>query len=89
VSLLDPGTLALLGQLGISAESIESLISATLMLTVLAVVAAVPTAMIAQRKNRSRTFWVLAALSIPVIPLLLVWMLPALTSRISTTPRRD
>lgn len=74
--MLDPNTTALLGQLGLNADAIESLISATLLLSVLAVVAAIPTAMIAKRRGRSRTLWVLFALTIPVLPLLLVWLLP-------------
>jgi len=74
--MLDANTTALLGQLGLNADAIESLISATLLLSVLAVVAAIPTAMIAKRRGRSRTLWLLFALTIPVLPLLLVWLLP-------------
>ena len=74
--MLDPNTVALLRQLGLDAGSIEALASAVMVLTVLTLVTAVPTAIIAKRKNRSRTLWLLFALSIPVIPLLLVWLLP-------------
>jgi hypothetical protein len=49
-------------------------------------VTAIPTGIIARRKNRSRGLWLLFALSIPVLPLLLVWLLPALPSRQSTKP---
>ena len=34
--------------------------------------------MIARRKNRSRTLWLLFALSIPLVPLLLICLLPKL-----------
>ena len=74
--MLDANTTALLGQLGLNADAIESLISASIVLTVLALAAAIPTAVIAKRRGRSRTLWVLFALTIPVLPLLLVWLLP-------------
>lgn len=73
---LDPNTTALLNQLGYDAATIEALMSSLVILTVVAVVAAIPTAMIARRKGRSVALWLLFALSIPVLPLLLVWWLP-------------
>ena len=86
VRMLDPQTIALLGQLGVSAADIESLLAGATILTVLMLVTAIPTAIIAKRKNRSRGLWVLFALSIPVLPLLLVWLLPALPAEGSTKP---
>ena len=74
--MLDPQTTALLNQLGFDTGSIESLLSGAIFLTIATVVAAIPTGMIAKRKGRSTTFWVVLALSIPVVPLLLVWLLP-------------
>lgn len=74
--MLDPNTTALLSQLGVDPAMIESLLSSAILLSVLALVAAIPTGMIARRKGRSRALWVLFALSIPVLPLLLVWLLP-------------
>lgn len=74
--MLDANTTALLGQLGLNADAIESLLAATIPLTLLAVAAAIPTALIAKRRGRSRTRWLLFALTIPVLPLLLVWLLP-------------
>jgi len=74
--MLDANTVALLNQLGISADAIESALSGLILLTVLAVAAAIPTGILAKRKGRSVAGWVLLALSIPLIPLLLVWLLP-------------
>lgn len=78
VRMLDPQTIDLLRQLGVDAADLESLLASAAILSVVALVMAVPTAIIAKRKNRSRSLWVLFALSIPVVPLLLVWLLPAL-----------
>ena len=85
MSLLDPNTIALLNQLGISSDSIESALSGLIALTVITVVAAIPTGMLAKRKGRSLTGWVIFALSIPLVPLLLVWLLPA----VSRTPGKQ
>jgi RsiW-degrading membrane proteinase PrsW (M82 family) len=76
--MLDPQTIAQLNQLGFDAGTLEPLMSGAIYLTVVTVIAAIPTAMIARRKGRSRTFWLLFALSIPVLPLLMVWLLPDL-----------
>jgi hypothetical protein len=53
------------------------MLSSAIWLTVLALVTAIPTGIIAKRKGRSMTLWLLFALSIPVVPLLLIWLLPA------------
>lgn len=79
--MLDPDTIALLKQLGYSADSIESALSGMLYLTVLTLVTALLAGIVAKRKNRSVGGWVLFALSIPVIPLLLVWLLPKLPDK--------
>jgi RsiW-degrading membrane proteinase PrsW (M82 family) len=84
--MLDPQTMALLRQLGFDAADIESLLAGATILTVLMLVTAIPTAIIAKRKNRSRGLWVLFALSIPVLPLLLVWLLPARPAEGTTKP---
>ena len=76
--MLDPNTTALLNQLGYDAGTLESLMSGALLITVATLLAAVPTAMIARRKNRSRTLWLLIALSLPLEPLLLICLLPKL-----------
>ena len=78
--MLDPNTIALLNQLGYDAGLVESLLSGVLVLTVVTVAAAIPTAIIAKRKGRSTTLWIVLALSIPVVPLLLIWWLPKLPS---------
>ena len=52
--------------------------SGALLFTAVTLLAAVPTAMIARRKNRSRTLWLLFALSLPLVPLLLICLLPKL-----------
>jgi hypothetical protein len=75
--VLDPHTTALLNQLGFDSGTIEAVLSGAMVFTLVTLAAAIPTVMIARRKNRSRTLWLLFALSIPVIPLLLIWLLPA------------
>ncbi|WP_310450596.1 hypothetical protein [Sulfuritalea sp.] len=79
--MLDANTVAQLNQLGISAETIESALSGLIVLTVLSVVAAIPTAILAKRKGRSVAGWLILALTIPVVPLLLIWLLPKLPDR--------
>lgn len=74
--MLDPNTAALLSQLGVPPASVEAALAGVLWLTVAAIAAAIPTAVIARRKNRSVAGWLILALSIPVLPLLLVWLLP-------------
>ena len=73
--MLDPQISALLVQLGYDPAAIEAIISGTVYLTIVAVVAAVPTGLIAKRKGRSVTGWVVFALSVPLLPLLIVWLL--------------
>ncbi len=80
---LDPQITALLQQLGYDAAAIESLVFSAMLLTVMALVTAVPTAIIAKRKGRSRSLWLLFALSLPVVPLLIVCLLPKLPSATS------
>jgi hypothetical protein len=75
--MLDPNTQALLVQLGIDPAQVEALVSGMLWLTAVAVLAAIPTAMLAKRKGRLVFWWVVLALSIPVLPLLIVWWLPS------------
>lgn len=79
--MLDANTVAQLNQLGISAETIESALSGLIFLTVLSVAAAIPTAILAKRKGRSVAGWLILALTIPVVPLLLIWLLPKLPDR--------
>jgi hypothetical protein len=74
--MLDPNTIALLDQFGVSADSVEAALASLAFLTVLTVATAIPTAMVARKKGRSGPGWLLLALSIPVLPLLLVWLLP-------------
>jgi len=76
--MLDPNTTALLNQLGYDTGLVESLLSGALVLTIVMVATAIPTAIIAKRKGRSTILWVVFALSIPVVPLLLIWWLPKL-----------
>ena len=73
--MLDPQTTDLLRQFGYDPASVESMLSWGIFLTIGAVIAAIPTGMIAKRKGRSVTGWVIFALSVPVLPLLIVWML--------------
>ena len=74
--MLDPNTVALLSQLGISPETAEAAVTGMVLLTVLTLAAAIPTVMLAKKKSRSVALWLVFALSIPLLPLLLVWLLP-------------
>jgi len=74
--MLDPNTVDLLKQLGLDSGNVEALVSGAIVLTVVTIIAAIPTVMIAKRKGRSRMLWLVLALSIPVLPLLLIWVLP-------------
>jgi len=74
--MLDPQTSALLGDLGVDPATVEAIITGSIYLTIVSVVAAVPTAMIARRKGRSVTGWVIFALCVPLLPLAIVWLLP-------------
>lgn len=74
--MLDANTIAVLGQFGIDRDAAEAALSWLILLTVLSVVAAIPTVILARRKGRSAVVWLLLALSIPIVPLLLVWLLP-------------
>ena len=73
--MLDSQLSALLAQLGYDPAVIEAIISGAIYLTIVTVVAAIPTGMIARRKGRSVTGWVIFALSVPLLPLLIVWLL--------------
>jgi MFS family permease len=77
VAMLDPNTTVLLNQLGFDAGLVETMLSSAILLTVLALVTAIPTGIIAKQKGRSRMLWLLFALSVPAVPLLLIWLLPA------------
>ena len=74
--MLDPQVTALLVQFGYDPKAIEALLKGALYLTSVAVIAAIPTGFIAKRKGRSVTWWVIFALSIPLLPLLIVFLLP-------------
>jgi hypothetical protein len=75
--MLDPNTLALLDTLGIDAATAEAAMDGLVLITVITLISAVPTVMLAMRKGRSVALWLILALSLPIIPLLLVWLLPA------------
>ena len=79
--MLDANTIAVLGQFGIDRDAAEAALSWLILLTVLSVVAAIPTVILARRKGRSAIAWLLLALSIPILPLLLVWLLPKRPNR--------
>ena len=77
--MLDPQTIELLRQLGYDPTLVERVLSAGLWITLATVLAAIPTGIIARRRGRSVVGWVLLALSLPLIPLLLGYRLPAQT----------
>jgi predicted PurR-regulated permease PerM len=74
--MIDPNTLALLSLAGISPETAESAVTGLALATVLTLVTAIPTVMLARRKGRSVAFWLVLALSFPLLPLLALWLLP-------------
>jgi hypothetical protein len=75
--VLDPQLSALLGELGVDQATIEAVVTGTVYLTIVSVLAAVPTGILARRKGRSVTGWVVFALSVPLLPLIVVWLLPS------------
>lgn len=75
-TMLDPNMLALLDQFGIGAETIEAAVSALAIVAALTLATAIPTVIVARQKGRSVAGWLFLALSIPALPLLLVWLLP-------------
>jgi hypothetical protein len=83
--MLDPNTTAVLAQLGIDSGSLESLLSSFMILTAVTLLSVIPTGIIAKRKNRSKTLWVLLALSIPILSLLILLVLPAIPKPPSNT----
>ena len=72
----DQSLSTLLASFGLSPEMVESGLTAMVWITVITVVATIPTAILARQRGRSVALWVVFALSIPVIPLLLVCLLP-------------
>jgi len=74
--MLDPQSSALLREFGLDPATVEAVITWSVYLTIASVVAAIPTGVIARRKGRSVTGWVIFALCIPLLPLAIVWLLP-------------
>ena len=79
--MLDPQLSAQLSELGIDPATIETVVSGAIYLTIVSVVAAIPTGIIARRKGRSVSGWVIFALCVPLLPLAIVWLLPAAKAR--------
>ena len=79
--MLDPQLTALLAQFGADSATMQALIRWTVYLTIASVVAAIPTGLIAKRRGRSVSGWVIFALLVPVLPLVIVWLLPAKRGR--------
>ncbi len=73
----DPQLSALLSEFGVDQATIEAVVTGAVYLTIVSVVAAIPTGVIAKRKNRSVTAWVIFALCVPLLPLVIVWLLPS------------
>jgi hypothetical protein len=74
--MLDPQVSALLGELGVDPATVEKVITGSIYLTIVSVIAAIPTGVIAKRKGRSVSGWVIFALCVPLLPLAIVWLLP-------------
>jgi len=74
--MLDPQLSAMLGELGIDPATAEAVATGAIYLTIASVVAAIPTGIIARRKGRSVSGWVIFALCVPLLPWAIVWLLP-------------
>ena len=79
--MLDPQVSALLGELGVDPATVEKVIAGGIYLTIASVIAAIPTGVIARRKRRSVSGWVIFALCVPLLPLAIVWLLPGLKKK--------
>jgi hypothetical protein len=75
--MLDPQLSAQISELGIDPATIEVVVSGAVYLTIVSVVTAIPTGIIAKRKNRSSIGWVTFALCVPLLPLIIVWLMPS------------
>ncbi len=75
--MIDANTAAVLAQFGVDPAMLDMLLPLTVGITVLTLATVIPTGIVASRKGRSRGLWVMLALSFPVIPLLIVWLLPS------------
>lgn len=78
--MIDANTAAVLAQFGVDAAMLEYLLPLAAGITVLTLVTVIPTGVVASSKGRSRAFWMMLALSFPVLPLLVVWLLPSVKS---------
>jgi hypothetical protein len=74
--MLDPQVSALLAGFGIDPATAEAVVTGSIYLTIACVAAAIPTGIIARRKGRSVSGWVIFALCVPLLPWLIVWLLP-------------
>ncbi len=77
--MLSPEIAAILTRFGISAESLDTAIGSLFYITVITLLTSVATWLVAKRKHRSVILWVSLALSVPVLPLLILWFLPDVT----------
>ena len=75
--MIDANTAAVLAQFGVDPAMLDMLLPLAVGITVLTLATVIPTGIVASRKGRSRGLWVMLALSLPVIPLLIVWLLPS------------
>jgi hypothetical protein len=74
--MLDPQLSELLRQLGYDPTTVEAMLKWAIYLTIASLIAAIPTGVIARRKGRSISGWVIFALCVPLLPLAIVWLLP-------------
>jgi ABC-type spermidine/putrescine transport system permease subunit I len=75
--MLDPQLSSLLSELGVDPATVEALATGAIYLTIVCVAAAIPTGIIARRKGRSVSGWVIFALCVPLLPWAIVWLLPS------------
>jgi hypothetical protein len=75
--MLDSQLSAILGEFGVDPATVEALFTGAIYLTIVSVVAAIPTGIIARRKGRSVSGWVIFALCVPLLPWAIIWLLPS------------
>lgn len=86
--MLEHSTVAHLIQAGFLASFLDGTTSGLIFFVALIATAAISTWRVAKSKGRSVFCWVTLALMMPLIPLVLVWLLPSLTTYVSRPPQR-
>jgi ABC-type spermidine/putrescine transport system permease subunit I len=73
---MDSQIYSMLADLGFDRAMVDAMVSVLAIVTILTLLLAVPTGIIAHRNGRSAASWVIFALCVPLLPLVIVWLLP-------------